>query len=272
MTSPMAPRGAHRRQSRQVYRRRQMVALGLVLVVLVVIVAVAATALGGGSSSPSSTTRAASPTTTTPKRNPVTIAAVGDTELGNIPTVPSDPASILQPIQSALSAPIVFGNLEGTMTTASSSKCAGSTPGNCYAFAVPPSYAGVMHQAGFTVLNSANNHSHDFGEQGVTDTSAALTSAGIEQAGLPGQIGIVTEGATKVAFVDFAPYSNVNNLLDLASAAQLIAKAKAEAQVVVVYMHAGAEGADGRSCDGSRRDLCGRRSRQPRGLCSRGDQ
>ena len=242
MTSPMSPRGAHRRQSRQVYRRRQMVALGLVLVVLVVIVAVAATALGGGSSSPSSTTGAASPTTTTPKRNPVTIAAVGDTELGNIPTVPSDPASILQPIQSALSAPIVFGNLEGTMTTASSSKCAGSTPGNCYAFAVPPSYAGVMHQAGFTVLNSANNHSHDFGEQGVTDTSAALTSAGIVQAGLPGQIGIVTEGATKVAFVDFAPYSNVNNLLDLTAAAQLIAKAKTEAQVVVVYMHAGAEG------------------------------
>jgi poly-gamma-glutamate capsule biosynthesis protein CapA/YwtB (metallophosphatase superfamily) len=92
-------------------------------------------------------------------------------------------------------------------------------------------------------MNSANNHSHDFGAQGVADTTAALTSAGIVQAGLPGEIGLVTVGKTKVAFVDFAPYANVNNLLDFATAKTLIAQAKAEANIVVVYMHAGAEGA-----------------------------
>jgi hypothetical protein len=46
-----------------------------------------------------------------------------------------------------------------------------------------------------------------------------------------------------VAFVAFAPYPNVNNLLDFATAKQLIEQARTEAGVVVVYMHAGAEGA-----------------------------
>jgi hypothetical protein len=180
-------------------------------------------------------------TTTTLAGNSVTISAVGDTELGNTPDLPPSPSTYLQPVESALAAPIVFGNLEGTLTDGLASKCtSGST--NCYAFRTPPDYAQILRQAGFTVLNSANNHSHDFGLQGVTDTSAALQTAGITQAGLPGQIGIVSDGSTKVAFVDFAPYANVNNLLDFTAAKQLITQASTEAQVVVVYMHAGAEG------------------------------
>lgn len=179
--------------------------------------------------------------TTTKPANPVTIAAVGDTELGNTPNLPPDPSTYLQSIATALSAPIVFGNLEGTLTEQSGSKCA---PGSsdCYAFRTPPSYAQVLRQAGFTVLNSANNHSHDYGTAGLADTTAALQAAGITQTGLPGEIGVVTDGTTKVAFVAFAPYSNVNNLLDFTAAKQLIEQARTEANVVVVYMHAGAEG------------------------------
>jgi len=180
-------------------------------------------------------------TTTTPPKNPVTIAAVGDTELGDTPDLPPDPSLYLQPVESALSAQVVFGNLEGTLTDATGSKCA-ATSTDCFAFRTPPTYAAVLKQAGFTVLNSANNHSHDFGAQGVADTSAALQLAGITQTGLPGEIGIVTVGTTRVAFVAFAPYSNVNNMLDFATAKGLIAQARSEADLVVVYMHAGAEG------------------------------
>ena len=187
--------------------------------------------------SPSST----SPTTTKVTANSVTISAVGDMELGNTPNLPPNPSTYLQPVESALAAPIVFGNLEGTLTDATGSKCA-ATSTDCYAYRTPTTYAPILRQAGFTVLNSANNHSHDFGQQGVTDTSAALLGAGITQAGLPGQIGLVTDGSTKVAFVDFAPYTNVNNLLDLPTAKLLITQAKAEANLVVAYMHAGAEG------------------------------
>ncbi len=155
--------------------------------------------------------------------------------------MPPDPATYLAPVQSALAAPIVFGNLEGTLTNSTGSKCVpGST--ECFAFRTPPQYALYLRRDGFTVLNSANNHSHDFGEQGVLDTSAALKAAGIAQTGLPGQIAVVHDGVTTVAFVGFAPYTNTNNMLDFGTAKALIEKARSEADVVVVYMHAGAEG------------------------------
>ena len=177
------------------------------------------------------------------ERTTVTVAAVGDTDLGDTPQLPSDPGDYFSPVVAALAAPIVFGNLEGTMTTSTTSKC-GRTSRHCYAFKVPPSFATVYHRAGFTVLNAANNHSYDFGEAGVRSTTAALRAAGIVQAGLPGEIGVVHDGSIRVAFVDFAPYYNTNDLLNLATAAQLIQKAKSMANVVVVYMHAGAEGAN----------------------------
>ncbi len=182
-------------------------------------------------------------TTTTTAVQSVTIAAAGDTELGNTPDLPANPLAYFEPLKAALAAPIEFANLEGTMTSRGTSKCA---PGDdeCFAFHVPPSFAHLYREMGFTVLNSANNHSHDYGDDGVADTSSALRAAGIAQAGLPGQIAVVHEGKVKVAFVDFAPYSNTNDLLNFPAAKQLIEKARRLAPIVVVYMHAGAEGAN----------------------------
>ncbi len=189
---------------------------------------------------PSPPTTSLAPTTTTRPAS-FSLSAVGDTDLGNTPALPSDPTSYFAPVTAALSADVVFGNLEGTMTTGGPSKCARSSI-ECYAFRVPPSFARAYRAAGFTVLNSANNHSYDYGAVGEAATSAALRAAGIVQAGLPGQIGLVRTHGVSVAFVDFAPYGLTNNLLDFSSAAQLIAQARREADVVVVYMHAGAEG------------------------------
>jgi poly-gamma-glutamate capsule biosynthesis protein CapA/YwtB (metallophosphatase superfamily) len=195
------------------------------------------------STTTSTTSTTVPPTTsTTLAPNPsFTLSAVGDTDLGDTPQLPSDPVAYFAPVKAALAADVVFGNLEGTMTNAGSSKC-GPTSTECYAFRVPPSFAQVYRSTGFTVLNSANNHSYDFGATGEADTSAALRAAGIVQAGLPGQIGVVHTHGVRVAFVDFAPYALTNDMLNFTQAAQLIAQAKREAQVVVVYMHAGAEG------------------------------
>ena len=180
-----------------------------------------------------------STTTTTPPT--VTIAAVGDTELGNTPQLPPDPTAYLGAVKAALSAPIVFGNLEGTITDLTASKCVAKST-YCYAFRVPTTYARVYRAAGFTILNSANNHAYDYLQAGATATTAALRAAGIVQAGLPDQIGVVRDGSLKVAFVDFAPYYNTNNMLNQSVADQLIAQAHKLANVVVVYMHSGAEG------------------------------
>jgi len=189
----------------------------------------------------STTTTSAPPATTTTTAPTVTLSSVGDTELGDTPEVPSDSAAYLAPVKAALAAPIVFGNLEGTITNATTSKCA-PTSSECYAFRVPTSFASVYRAVGFTILNAANNHSYDFGAQGAIDTTNALRAAGIAQAGLPGEIAVVSDAGVKVAFVDFAPYTNTNDLLNFPVAAKLIAQAKRLASVVVVYMHAGAEG------------------------------
>ncbi len=230
----------HARASTPHHRRARRLVLWGGTGVLIVALAVGAATILRSPSTTTSTTTTVAVTTTTVVHN-FTLSAVGDTELGDTPRVPANPAAYLAPIESSLAASLVFGNLEGTMTNAASSKCS-PTSTECYAFRVPAAFAAIYRGAGFTVLNSANNHSHDFGAQGAADTTHAIEAAGIVQAGLPGQIGVAHVGTTKVAFVDFAPYWNTNNLLDLPVAAQLIARAKTLANVVVVYMHAGAEG------------------------------
>jgi poly-gamma-glutamate capsule biosynthesis protein CapA/YwtB (metallophosphatase superfamily) len=253
------PMRRRRRHSHKVYVRRQIVALVAAIAFIFVVllgldhlVHVAFPSHHNASVSKSDKHHKTSPVTVPPTStttvdapaggNAVTISAVGDTMLGTEGALPPDPSTYLNYVTSALAEPIVFGNLEGTLTTGGVSKCAtGST--DCYAFRDPPSYATYLKDAGFTVLNSANNHSHDYGTQGVTDTSHALTAAGIQQTGLPGQIAVVSYERTKVAFVGFAPYTDTNDLLRPKIAKQLIAKAKTMAPVVIVYMHAGAEGA-----------------------------
>ncbi|HEX5302798.1 MAG TPA: CapA family protein [Streptosporangiaceae bacterium] len=177
----------------------------------------------------------------------VTLTAVGDTMLGSTPDLPPSPGTYLSAVKPVLTrgAQVVFGNLEGTLTTATSGKCGnGNEPHpDCFAFRDPPSYARVLKAAGFTVLNDANNHSFDFGAAGQAQTVRSIHAAGLAQTGLPGEITRVRAGHATVAFVAFAPYRYTASLLDLPAARALIKQARRQAQLVVVYMHAGAEGA-----------------------------
>jgi len=176
----------------------------------------------------------------------VTLTAVGDMMLGITPDLPPDPASYFNAVEPALrhGAQIVFGNLEGTLTTSTASKCGTKPSSDCFAFRNPPGYARFFKKAGFSVLNDANNHSHDFGPAGQAQTVRAIHAAGLAQTGLPGEITRVKAHGVPVAFVAFAPYDYTASLLDLPAARALIRQAARQARIVVVYMHAGAEGAD----------------------------
>ncbi len=178
---------------------------------------------------------------------PVTIAAVGDTMLGNTPELPPQPGTYLDPVKPELTggAQIVFGNLEGTLTTATAGKCAAmhAPAGECFQFRDPPDYVRYLRGAGFTILSDANPHSFDFGAAGQAQTVRTIHEAGLAQTGLPGEITLVKAHGVRVAFLAFAPYSDTASLLDLAAARALIKRAAGLASVVVVYMHAGAEGA-----------------------------
>jgi poly-gamma-glutamate capsule biosynthesis protein CapA/YwtB (metallophosphatase superfamily) len=177
----------------------------------------------------------------------VRLSAVGDTILGNTSSgLPPHPASYLNAVKQQIRwhGGIGFANLEGTLTTVSHGKCGGSNGGDCYAFRNPPHYARYLHRAGFSILNNANNHSHDFGSAGLAQTIQAIHHHGMTQTGQPGEVTVVHAGGVPVAIVGFAPYSNTANLLDLSAAKALIHKARRKARVVIVYMHAGAEGSD----------------------------
>ncbi len=62
--------------------------------------------------------------------------------------------------------------------------------------------------------------------------------------GLPGEITPLTVDGVRVAFLGFAPYEFDANLLDIAGAKRLVRRARKIAPIVVVIIHAGAEGAD----------------------------
>jgi hypothetical protein len=146
-------------------------------------------------------------------------------------------------LRAALAGDVVLGNLEGTLATGGTSKC-GPQSTDCFAFRAPPSYGGVLRRAGFTILNLANNHALDYGPTGQAQTLAALVHARLRHTGRPGEIAYLRMGPIRVAVLGFAPYPWAQDLRDIAKAVGLIRKADAKADVVVVTMHAGAEGAD----------------------------
>ena len=175
----------------------------------------------------------------------ITITAIGDVILGNTPSVPTHPRDYLRGISKPLTnnADIVFGNLEGVLTDRSGPhKCSKSKSGDCFTFRNPPRFANALAHAGLTVLNSANNHSADYYTAGAADTTNALHAAGIKQAGVRGSLARVHVNGVWVAFLGFAPYDYDPNMLDLSTAAKEIRRAAANNDIVVVYMHAGAEG------------------------------
>ena len=172
----------------------------------------------------------------------VAIVATGDIVMGSTPNLPPDGGrSFFSDVQTDLAGDVVLGNLEGTLSTGGASKCGkGST--NCFAFQTPPSYARWLRQAGFTVMNLANNHAFDFGAGGLEQTRAALDRVGLLSTGRPGQITVQRVGDIRVALVGFAPYPWAQSLTDIAAAKRLVRKAARQADVVLVTMHAGAEG------------------------------
>lgn len=179
-----------------------------------------------------------------PPAGVVTIAAVGDVMMGSTPELPPNGGrTFFDDVGTDLAADVVLGNLEGTLSTGGRSACPPASA-NCHAFQTPPSYAKWLAKAGFTVMNLANNHALDYGPSGQEQTIKALRGNGLALTGRPGEITVQRVGELRVAILGFAPYSWAQRLTDITAAKQLVRKAAAKADIVIVTMHAGAEGAD----------------------------
>jgi poly-gamma-glutamate capsule biosynthesis protein CapA/YwtB (metallophosphatase superfamily) len=162
---------------------------------------------------------------------------------GDLAMVAGPADAYFSSVRRDLKGDVVLGNLEGTLTERGSSKCAAGSS-DCFAFHAPPSYARLLRQAGFTIMNLANNHALDYGTAGQADTVAAVRAAGLLTTGRPGEIAYTKIRGTRVAVLGFAPYPWAQSLLNLPAAEALVRKADAWADLVVVTMHAGAEGSD----------------------------
>lgn len=195
----------------------------------------------------SSALAAAPPAAGAPRASaaPITIQWVGDIALSSRRGLPPGGLlSALSPVRRPLlGADLTLGNLEGTLSVGGSSKCGRIGGGNCFAFQAPPAYAAQLRALGFGVLNLANNHSLDYGPSGRAQTIAALTRAGLGHDGLPGEVAIRRVAGRRVAVLGFAPYPYDADLLDIRGAQALVRRAHREASLVIVIMHAGAEGA-----------------------------
>ncbi len=176
----------------------------------------------------------------------IIIQAVGDIIPGtNYPNyrLPRDKNQLFPPsVRTYLQrADLLFGNFESSLTNHRySSK--DISRGQVFAFRSPPGYAKLFRNVGFDVFNIANNHALDFGMIGLRDTVRHLKSVGIETVGHKKQILVLEINNVKVAMLGFAPYEFYNSIHDLEAAETLVKAARKKADIVVVSMHAGAEG------------------------------
>jgi len=195
--------------------------------------------------SPSATAPRTSPSpTASPMPTAVSLSATGDIIFGDAGSLPpNDGEGFFDGVVEALRADLVMGNLEQPLTEDTGvSKC-GDSP-NCYAFRAPPDYARHLRDAGFQLMNTANNHGNDYGEAGRENTKAALEEYGIAHTGERDQITVVEVSGLSVAVLGFSPYDWTNSLLALDQARRVVERAAEQADIVVVQAHMGAEGAD----------------------------
>ena len=194
----------------------------------------------------------ASPTPGEPASAPeqpeaITLSATGDIIMGSAPNkLPANGGrGFFDSVRDDLRSDLVMGNLEQPLTgDTGTSKCGSPPRDNCFAFRAPPSYAEHLKDAGFQLLNTANNHSNDYGRQGYRNTVEALEDAGLAHTGAEDQITVVEVKGVKVAVVGFSSYAGANRLNDLDQARSVVEKAAGQADLVVVQVHMGAEGSD----------------------------
>lgn len=180
-----------------------------------------------------------------PAPDTISLSATGDIIMGDAGALPAgDGDGFFDDVADALAADLVMGNLEQPLTGDTGfEKCDEDSDG-CHAFRAPPRYAGHLRDAGFQLMNLANNHGNDFGPQGRANTQAALADHGIAHTGERDQVTVVDAAGVSVAVVGFSAYAWTNALNDHAQAAGVVAEAARQADLVVVQVHMGAEGAD----------------------------
>lgn len=175
----------------------------------------------------------------------LTLSVVGDCTLGTDETFDYDTSLnayyenygadyFLQNVKDIFSTDdLTIANFEGTLTDSDERE------DKTFAFKAPASYASILTGGSVEALNTANNHSHDYGEQSFNDTLAALDDAGIVHFGYD-ETAVMDVKGIKVGLVGI--YELYDHLEREQQLKDNIAKVKADgAQLIVVIFHWGNE-------------------------------
>ena len=178
---------------------------------------------------------------------PIVIRAVGDVVLGSDYPKPHLPSASGRQRMAALHlelrhADIVVGNLEGVLSDTGQSRKDASKAG-WFTFRMPTSYAATLREMGFDVMSLANNHSLDFGAQGLESTLGALRANGIAPMGVPGaEMAVLKIRNTTVAFLNYSYLPAFARLNDGERIRAEVRQARSAADLVIVTVHGGKEG------------------------------
>ena len=175
----------------------------------------------------------------------LTLSVVGDCTLGTDETFDYDTSLnayyenygadyFLQNVRSIFSTDdLTIANFEGTLTDSDERE------DKTFAFKAPASYASILSGSSVEAVNTANNHSHDYGDQSFDDTLAALDDAGIVHFGYD-ETAVMDIKGIKVGLVGI--YELYDHLGREQQLKDNIAKVKADgAQLIVVIFHWGNE-------------------------------
>lgn len=175
----------------------------------------------------------------------LTLSVVGDCTLGTDETFDYDTSLnayyenygadyFLQNVKDIFSADdLTIANFEGTLTDSDERE------DKTFAFKAPASYASILTGGSVEAVNTANNHSHDYGDQSFDDTLAALDDAGIVHFGYD-ETAVMDVKGVKVGLVGI--YELYDHLEREQQLKDNIAKVKADgAQLIVVIFHWGNE-------------------------------
>lgn len=175
----------------------------------------------------------------------LTVSVVGDCTLGTDETFDYSTSLnayfenygkeyFLQNVKSIFEADdLTIANNEGTFTDSYSRE------DKTFAFKAPASFAGIYSSSSVEAVNTANNHSHDYGEQSFQDTMNALDAEGIVHFGYD-ETAVMDIKGIKVGLVGI--YELYDHLEREQQLKDNITKVKKEgADLIIVIFHWGNE-------------------------------
>jgi len=189
----------------------------------------------------------------------VSVIAVGDTLLGRGVSGESDPLGDAAGWLGE--ADLAFANLEGVLVKEGTARQASEGGPQPILLSAAPNAVDDLVHAGFDMVSLANNHSLDYGADGLRETADHLREAGIDVFGLASEGGTADPlfrevDGLRLAFLAFNAVADPNPELacppdgecspgpaswDANSSTEAIARARAAADAVIVSIHWGYE-------------------------------